>query len=470
MPPSTEVKLPSVPREAPLVGGTLLAGFGRADVTPAHPVEMSGYAARVGLSSGVNDRLEARCLLVQAPAGSALALVTLDVIGVDAGLTHAVRAAVAEAVAEAAGLELAPERVGVVASHTHSGPATLRGARLGAVDDAVVATLVAGAATAAEAAASDLTPGEFRLGSAVVPGLAANRRDPRGPVDPELQVLGFWERGAAQPRGLLASFALHPVVLGPDNLLLTRDYIGFLLGALEATMPGCTPLFATGFAGQVNDGHPATASDGAPTDRRSFTAARRVGERLAAAVPAALAAAVRGPCPGELDAAHGRVELPYAAPKVDPPRAAGAWRRELADATAAPGAGVKPFRLATLPAMIAWAEQWGPVWAAGGPEPRSRACEVQALGIEGFALVLCPGEPFVEYGLRLKRSHRGRVLPLGYANDAPGYLPTAAAWGEGGYEVDLAYVFYGEPGPYAPELESSLGAALSAVTQEIVRC
>lgn len=447
----------------------LLAGFGRADVTPAHPVELSGYAARAGLSRGVNDGLQAGCLYVEAPDGPPLALVTLDVIGVDADLAAEVRAAVAGALAEAAGVALTPERIGVVASHTHSGPATLRGARLGEVADAVVARLVAGAAAAAEIAHSRLAPGEFRLGSAVVPGLAANRRDPHGPVDPELQVLGFWQRGATQPSGLLASFALHPVVLGPDNLLITRDYVGFLLAAVEAAMPGCTPLFATGFAGQVNDGHRATASDGAPSEQRSFAAARRVGERLAAAVPAALAAADRGPCPGELSAVVRGVDLPYAAPKVDLAAAAAEWRRELA-AAAAPSGEVAPFRLATLPAMIAWAERWGLVWARGWPEPAARGCELQALGIEGLALVMCPGEPFVEYALALKRSYPGRVVPIGYANDAPGYLPTAAAWDEGGYEVDLAYVFYGEPGPYDPRLEARLGAALDAVAAQIVRC
>jgi hypothetical protein len=59
--------------------------------------------------------------------------------------------------------------------------------------------------------------------------------------------------------------------------------------------------------------------------------------------------------------------------------------------------------------------------------------------------VALPGEVFLEIGLEIKR--RAGVEPLFVAaysnNDEIGYVPTAAAFSEGGYEVDTAPYYYG---------------------------
>ncbi len=474
------------------------AGFGRADLTPEQPVEMSGFAARVGASRGIHDRLEARCMLALGAGGAAdvpVAVVTLDVLGVDAALATAVREAVASAINDllrspqaartvlAGVASLTPDRVAVVATHTHSGPATLSAARLGTVDPGVLDLIVAAAHQAATAAVRDVKPGWFRYGSATVDGLARNRRVPGGPVDTELQVLGFWPAAPVEfdaagvrladsglvtaPSGLLAAFALHPVVLGPDNLLLTRDYIGFVLDEVGGSLPGCVPMWATGFAGQINHGHLATASSGAPSDRRSFAEAGRVGRWLAEAVKEAVANASTPPRPGEIRSAGLSVELEYLPPERELHEAAAEWRRELDPLGAATRPATRDhFRAAVLPLMAGWAEQWAPAWSEGSVA-RSRRLELQGLGIEGVCLVFCPGEPFVEYGLALRRAFPGRVIPIGYANDAPGYLPTAAAHLEGGYEVDSAFMFYGEPGVFSPGSEQVLSAGLQALARAL---
>lgn len=159
------------------------------------------------------------------------------------------------------------------------------------------------------------------------------------------------------------------------------------------------------------------------------------------------------------------VEVEYAAPAEALSALAARWSAEIAA-----GAG-DSFRRATLPHQVAWAEQWAPFWGGEeGSRPTARTFELQALGVAGVALLLCPGEPFVEYALALKRAYAGRMLAVGFANDAPGYLPTAAAYAQGGYEVELAYQFYGEPGGYQPGIEASLAAALDSLAAEMVRC
>ena len=72
-----------------------------------------------------------------------------------------------------------------------------------------------------------------------------------------------------------------------------------------------------------------------------------------------------------------------------------------------------------------------------------------------------PGEVFVEYALNLKKM-KPNVMVAGYANGNVGYVPTEAAFPDGGYEVDFAYKLYAEQ-QFAPAIEEvilSAGARL----------
>jgi hypothetical protein len=65
--------------------------------------------------------------------------------------------------------------------------------------------------------------------------------------------------------------------------------------------------------------------------------------------------------------------------------------------------------------------------------------EVQALRVGDAAFVGLPGEPFVELGLLLKQaSPFAHTYIAGLANGWEGYIPTRAAFAEGGYEVRTA--------------------------------
>ena len=57
------------------------------------------------------------------------------------------------------------------------------------------------------------------------------------------------------------------------------------------------------------------------------------------------------------------------------------------------------------------------------------------LRIGDVAVVGLPGEFFVEFGLELKRrSPAAQTFIAGLANGSLGYVPTAAAFAQGGYE------------------------------------
>lgn len=447
-------------------------GKGRVIVTPPGPVAMSGFAARTSRSAGVADELEARATAFAGYAGEAPALlVALDAIGVDSGFTAALRRRLTD--------RISGERVAVIATHTHGGPALLDGAELGVVDAATRERYLAGAEAAARQALQEFVPAELRFGSATVSGVARNRRDPSGPVDDELTVL--WAEGeGGEVVTILVSFALHPVVLGPDNVLLTRDYVGYVLDALEREFPGTMAVFATGCAGQVNHGHGASASFRVgPDPARTFAVARAIGERLAEA--AARVVRLGGAGAGTRAPAVARrvLSLPLATGQGSG-RVTADVVRELTEALGVASRSGNAPAVALLEPQLRWARRG---WEA---VPAVRDTELMAFGLGGVALVFLPGEPFVEYGLDLKsrvasgyagnddrvRGARGRmaemVMPIGYANDAPGYLPTAAAVTEGGYEVELAYRFYGLPARYAARVETEVGRAASALLRRVV--
>lgn len=79
----------------------------------------------------------------------------------------------------------------------------------------------------------------------------------------------------------------------------------------------------------------------------------------------------------------------------------------------------------------------------GGQKSKWLKTELQAIQIGPLVLVVLPGEVFVEYGLRIKQEapvDPARTIVLGYSNHFFGYVPTAQAFHEGGYEVDYTQV------------------------------
>jgi hypothetical protein len=76
-------------------------------------------------------------------------------------------------------------------------------------------------------------------------------------------------------------------------------------------------------------------------------------------------------------------------------------------------------------------------------------CELQAMKVGPFLFLTLPGEPFVEYGFRLEKAIADRAVPfvVGYANGDIGYICTAKAHKEGGYEPHNS-----QSGPEAEEI------------------
>ena len=271
---------------------------------------------------------------------------------------------------------------------------------------------------------------------------AKNRRRPGGPTDPEVSVLRF--EGAAGTKAVLVNYACHPVVLGPDNLLITADYPSYLRQTLSAIYPCALVVFATGADGNINTGHQARASiDGRLGKKRTFAEAQRLGRILAGEALKALETAT------EIDNPSLKVKGTTVALPLEKIPSAGEYERmkleweEKYRSLKAAGGSFGEIEEAQL--MADWAEKMKQKWSGRSEEPKI-LCELTVFTLGDCEFYTLPGEFFFEFGLMLKEARRPRPLfVLGYTNGCIGYVAPEAAYKEGGYEIDDSYRYYGLP-------------------------
>ncbi|PKL06288.1 MAG: hypothetical protein CVV53_05070, partial [Spirochaetae bacterium HGW-Spirochaetae-9] len=80
-----------------------------------------------------------------------------------------------------------------------------------------------------------------------------------------------------------------------------------------------------------------------------------------------------------------------------------------------------------------------------------------------------PGEAFSRIGLGLKASARpSRLFVCGYCGGSVGYMPTEAAFSQGGYEVERAFMFYGRPAPLSGSLETMIPTLYDELRKEAI--
>ncbi len=400
----------------------LLAGAAWVDVTPPAGLPMAGFAARTSPAAGTHDPLTARAVAV----GDTV-IVTADVVGLHEDSCRRIR--------ERSGL---PEsNIVVAAVHTHGGPRTMPG-RLGGHEQDYLATLEDASVEAVHQALAARRPAELFFGNGNDPGIAKNRRHPGGETDPALPILrirGLDGRWIA----VVLAYACHPVVLGPDNLLWTADYPGYVRAGLERLHEGAVALFLTGCTADANTGHTAHASlSTAANPNRTFEAAERYAARV-------IKAAERAPMKRigfGVRSASAELRLPFERREPDDlDSLVRLWRHEAVSA--------EPTRAMLL---RHWA-QWAETIARQPLEPW--AGRVTAFVWGSVRFLFLPGEIFARTALDIRRALDGQALGgttvvAGFTDGCPGYIPPIAEFQHGGYEVDEAHRYYGMPATFAP--------------------
>jgi hypothetical protein len=420
---------------------TFLASF-TADVTPplGHPL-CGGW---IDPARAIDDplRLNGIVLLGQeAP----VVLCAIEWCGLRNDANLAWRAALARAA------HTTPERVAVQCVHPHDAPfPDLDAQRLLAaagandcVDLKFFEAAVQKAAAALQASLGKATAvTHYGTGQARVKQVASNRRvlgpdgkvafwrgssckdararaAPEGLIDPWLKVLGFWNNDI--PLAALSFYASHPMsYYGKGHV--SSDFCGLARQRRQDDLPSVRQLYFNGCGGNIAAGK---YNDGTPANRPVLS--NRIYQGMQAA----------------WEAVERKAMLRWSwrsEPISFEPRSEEAFGRATSEVLLAdPKAPAAKRGNAAF--QLAWLNR------------QSRPVPLGCLHLDRAAIVVLPGEPFVEYQLFAQKQRPDLfVCTAGYGDGGPGYLPTREAYAEGGYEIGVALA--------APTCEEKLQAAI----------
>ncbi|HMF14085.1 MAG TPA: hypothetical protein VKE94_17335 [Gemmataceae bacterium] len=228
--------------------------------------------------------------------------------------------------------------------------------------------------------------------------------EPEGLIDPWLKTLSFWDR--EKPLAALHYYATHPMSYYGDGRV-TSDFCGLARDARSKEM-GIFQVYFTGCAGNITAGK---YNDGAKENRPVLR------DRIYAAMKTAWEATKKQ----EIKNWEWRVEPVKLPPRREKSFGEEEARRVLADTKESKA------RRGNAAFLLAWLKRI------------ERPIDFTCLDL-GVAQVLhLPGEPFIQYQLKAQELKKDSfVCVAGYGDDGPGYIPTDAAFLEGGYEPTVA--------------------------------
>jgi hypothetical protein len=377
------------------------------------------------------DELGLRCRgIVLLGAGEPIVLCAVDWIGISNEGHDAFR----QTLAKAAGTT--PARVAVHTLHQHDAPACdftaerlLHAAgsqNLGRIDGSFARTVLARLDPEVRAAVARAEPiTHAGVGSAEVKEVASNRRikgpdgrvrvtrytatkdpelraEPEGVIDPVVSTLSFWN--AEKPLAVLSYYACHPQSYYRTGIP-SPDFPGIARFIRGQAVPDALHVHFNGAGGNIGAGK---YNDGSQANRVALAT------RLADGMQRALDATHKFPLTAaDIGWTTVGVSLPVAK-HLDEAK----LRADLAT--------FDPKQFFGAADELAWLLRM----------KEGHQIDLACLRVGEARVLHMPGELFVEYQLAAKAMRPDlKVMMAAYGDYAPGYIGTAAAYGEGGYET-----------------------------------
>ena len=267
-----------------------------------------------------------------------------------------------------------------------------------------------------------------------------------GPVDHSVDVIGF-DTAEGNPVATIVGYACHPHILGPENRLISPDYPGHMRKTVEEIVGGSC-LFFQGYAGNQGPVH---------TFVGDVEVARKAGkllgleaskvrmsldpfereEKLVEIIPAGADLGIYEDLPtnkpnDELQVRNKYVDLPSLNfPSYE--EASEDYQNALSDLKKTRESGsqdeikkmVSAVKRSNFTRKLTEISKGGKVniW-------------IQTIKIGDIIFQGLPVEPFMEFSHKIKSLNPNKkIFWSGYTNGWLGYLPTAKAYEEGGYET-----------------------------------
>lgn len=410
--------------------GQVRAGVARCVITPPVGSPLIGFAGR-GSATGCHDELTATALVLECDQLQ-VAIVACDLLYIRGAQP------LRQAISQASGIPA--DRVLLTASHTHYGPALDGDQETAAaaveeakrpLADAYRGNLIHALAGVVTQACSNLADAKIASSDGTA-FIGINRRErladgsiilgnnPAGPCDRRVSLTRI-DHADGRPLAALVNMACHGVSLGADCTEISSDFPGVARELVERET-GATCLFWQGAAGNIN---PVLMG-------WDWTYPRRLGLSLGAECARLFWTATPARQDGLAIASVTEPLPPLMPASVDEALAQVAeLEAELSGAGSA---------LSVSPAWTAWRLTRARRAAEALRESRSLPpvlAELAAVRIGAdLAMITSPGEVFTELGQAIVgQSPFAGTLFGGYTGEAIGYVPTPAAYGEGGYEV-----------------------------------
>lgn len=231
------------------------------------------------------------------------------------------------------------------------------------------------------------------------------RDEPEGLIDPILRTLSFWQ--GDHPLAALHYYATHPMSYYGSGRV-SADFCGLARRKRQEDDPRIFQIYFTGCAGNIAAGK---YNDGTPSNRPVLR--DRIYEGMRQAWKATWTQPVKGWAV--------RVE------KVRfPPRREASFQER--DSLAVLGdANASTARRANAAFQLGWLKRL------------ETPILISCFELGSARILHLPGEPFVEFQLHAQKVGSPReIFVAGYGDDGPGYIPTAEAYDQGGYEPTVA--------------------------------
>ncbi len=392
-----------------------LAGVAKIDITPQGPVALQGYSSQhERISEGVHDRLYARAFVFQR-GSKRLVLISCDVASFFATFNFFQKPLLDR-------FELQPGELFLAAVHTHSGPVILMNDLWPHPNNFVYTKrLIEKIILLVEAAFRNLQPAELAVGRGHSP-ISVSRREPTGDgktvrlgrnpdaaIDREVLVMKIVKPDGS-PLASFFNYACHSRSLTSANRLISGDVLGIAEQFVERIQG--TDHISAAFAGASGDIDPWYVVPTLHTEPGRISPTVLLGTLLGEEVAQILARTTETRVVREIKTTRERLRLPS--------------RRETDPSNA------NSVKHVTINA------------AAVG--------DIGILGID------C--EVFNEIGSAIKKNSPFRdTFVITICNGGAGYLATAAAFEEGGYEVNIS--------PFRPDAAEILIARSIALLKEL---